>query len=61
MTEWKVPGLAIAVVHDDAPLLVKAFGQCNVEAGSPVTADTSFALCSITKPGSVHDLSKTAR
>ena len=40
MAQWKVPDLAIAVVHDDAPILVKTFGQCDVEAGLPVTADS---------------------
>ncbi len=49
MAEWKVPGLAIAVVHEDAPILVKVFGQRDVEAGLPVTTDTQFALCSVTK------------
>ena len=36
MAEWKVPGLAVGVVHDDAPILVKAFGQRDVEAGGRI-------------------------
>lgn len=36
MTEWKVPGLAIAVVHNGETVLLKAYGQRDVEAGLPV-------------------------
>jgi CubicO group peptidase (beta-lactamase class C family) len=47
--EWRVPGLAIAVVQEDEPLLLAAYGRRDVEADLPVTIDTRFALCSITK------------
>src|SRR5262252_4682806 len=49
MGEWKIPGLAIAVVQDGAVALAKAYGQRDVEAGLPVTTDTQFVICSITK------------
>jgi CubicO group peptidase (beta-lactamase class C family) len=49
MAEWKVPGLAIAVVHDGEVALLKGYGQRDVEAGLPVTTDTQFTICSITK------------
>ena len=49
MEEWQVPGLAIAVVLEDEPILLKAYGQRDVEASLPVTVDTQFLLCSITK------------
>jgi CubicO group peptidase (beta-lactamase class C family) len=49
MEEWHVPGLAIAVVQEDEPLLLAAYGRRDVEADMPVTTDTQFALCSITK------------
>ena len=49
MAEWQIPGLAIAVVLNDEPILVKTFGQRDVEAGSPVTTETQFVLCSVTK------------
>lgn len=49
MDEWRIPGLAIAVVHHDEPIVVRAFGQRDVEAALPVTADTQFTICSITK------------
>jgi len=49
MAEWKVPGLAIAVVHNGQTALLKAYGQRDVEAGLPVTTETQFTICSITK------------
>src|SRR4029453_9532061 len=49
MAEWKVPGLAIAIVHNGETALLKAYGQRDVEAGLPVTTDTQFTICSITK------------
>ena len=49
MAEWKVPGLAIAVVHNGETALLKAYGQRDVEAGLPVTTRTQFTIGSITK------------
>src|SRR2546423_7482953 len=49
MAEWQIPGLAVAVVVGDEPVLLRAYGQRDVEAGLPATVDTQFALCSITK------------
>ena len=45
-----VPGLAIAVVHDDKVIYLKGFGRR--EAGKPdmVDADTVFQLASMSKP-----------
>ncbi|MFZ0600798.1 MAG: serine hydrolase domain-containing protein, partial [Roseiarcus sp.] len=49
MEEWQVPGLALAVTRDGEGDWVKAYGLRDVEAGLPVTADTQFILCSVTK------------
>src|SRR5262245_60376328 len=49
MADWKVPGLAVAVVQDGKVTLLRAYGQRNVEADLPVTAATQFLICSITK------------
>jgi CubicO group peptidase (beta-lactamase class C family) len=49
MEEWQVPGLAVGVVLDGEPILLKVYGQRDVEAGLPVTNNTQFVLCSITK------------
>jgi CubicO group peptidase (beta-lactamase class C family) len=49
MSDWKVPGAAIAVVRDGKVVLTRAYGQRDVEADLPVTPVTQFAICSITK------------
>jgi CubicO group peptidase (beta-lactamase class C family) len=49
MDEWQVPGLALAVARDGEPDWVKAYGLRDVEASLPVTVDTQFILCSVTK------------
>ena len=50
IADGAVPGLAIAVVHDDKVLFVKGFGRR--EAGKPeaVDADTVFQIASLSKP-----------
>jgi CubicO group peptidase (beta-lactamase class C family) len=49
MDEWKIPGLAIAVVQNGEVALLRAYGLRDVEAGLKVTTDTQFMICSITK------------
>jgi CubicO group peptidase (beta-lactamase class C family) len=49
MEEWQVPGIALGVVLDGEPALLKVYGQRDVKAGLPVTINTQFVLCSITK------------
>ena len=49
MEEWQVPGLALAVTRDGEGDWVQAYGLRDVEAGLPVTWDTQFILCSVTK------------
>jgi CubicO group peptidase (beta-lactamase class C family) len=49
MGEWKIPGLAIAVVQNGEAVLVRAYGLRDVEAGLETTTDTQFLICSITK------------
>jgi Beta-lactamase/Domain of unknown function (DUF3471) len=49
MGEWKIPGLAISVVQNGEVALLRAYGHRDVEAGLPVTTDTQFTICSITK------------
>jgi CubicO group peptidase (beta-lactamase class C family) len=49
MAEWKVPGVAIAVVQNGETVLLKTYGQRDVEAGLPTTPQTQFTICSITK------------
>jgi CubicO group peptidase (beta-lactamase class C family) len=49
MADWKVPGVALAVVQDGKVALTRAYGQRDVEATLPVTQATQFVICSITK------------
>ena len=49
MAEWKVPAVALAVVQDGETVLLKAWGQRDVEANLPATPQTQFVICSITK------------
>jgi CubicO group peptidase (beta-lactamase class C family) len=50
MEEWRVPGLAVAVVQNGAVAFVRPYGLRDVEAGLKVTTDTQFQLMSISKP-----------
>jgi CubicO group peptidase (beta-lactamase class C family) len=49
MAEWKVPGLAIAVVKDGTVIFSKGYGFRDAEKKLPVTPNTLFAIGSITK------------
>jgi CubicO group peptidase (beta-lactamase class C family) len=47
--DFKVPGLAIAVVKDGQVIYARGFGQRDVEKKQPVTPGTLFAIGSCTK------------
>jgi CubicO group peptidase (beta-lactamase class C family) len=49
MAEWHIPGLALALVRQDAPPLLQAFGRRDIENGKRVEATTLFPIGSITK------------
>ncbi|MBR0721858.1 serine hydrolase [Bradyrhizobium manausense] len=49
MAVWKVPGAALAIVQDGKVALTRSYGQRDVEADLPVTPQTHFVICSITK------------
>lgn len=49
MLDWKVPGLAVAVVKDGQVVLLEGYGVRDVASQAPVTADTLFAIGSATK------------
>jgi CubicO group peptidase (beta-lactamase class C family) len=46
---WHVPGLAIAIVKDDRPALVKGYGVRDIAETASVDAQTRFAIASATK------------
>jgi CubicO group peptidase (beta-lactamase class C family) len=47
--DWRVPGLAIAVVKDDSVVLAKGYGVLDVGKPERVTEHTRFAIGSTTK------------
>jgi CubicO group peptidase (beta-lactamase class C family) len=49
MKDWKVPGLAIAVIQGDKVTLLKGYGYRDLEKQLPVTPNSLFAIGSITK------------
>jgi CubicO group peptidase (beta-lactamase class C family) len=64
MKEWKVPGLAIAVVKDGQVIVAKGYGYRDLEGKVPVTARTLFAIGSnsksftVTVMGMLNDVGK---
>jgi CubicO group peptidase (beta-lactamase class C family) len=56
LKDWKVPGVAVAVVQGDKVILSKGYGYRDIEKRLPVTSDTLFAIGSITKSFTVTAL-----
>src|SRR5579859_2064747 len=49
MKDWKVPGVAVAIVKDGRVILAKGYGERDTQKHLPVTPQTLFAIGSITK------------
>jgi CubicO group peptidase (beta-lactamase class C family) len=56
LKDWKVPGVAVAVIKGDKVMLLKGYGFRDVEMQLPVTPRTLFAIGSITKSFTVTTL-----
>jgi CubicO group peptidase (beta-lactamase class C family) len=56
LKDWKVPGVAVAVVEGNKVILLKGYGYRDMEKRLPVTPDTLFAIGSITKSFTVTAL-----
>src|SRR5216684_5364882 len=56
LKDWKVPGVAVAVVEGDKIILQKGYGYRDAEKQLPVTPNTLFAIGSITKSFTVTAL-----
>lgn len=56
LKDWRVPGVAVAVVQGDKVILMKGYGYRDVEKQLPVTPHTLFGIGSITKSFSVTTL-----
>ena len=49
MAECQIPGLAMAVIRGEGPPLLRCWGIRYIDTGAPVTPDTAFPICSVTK------------
>src|SRR4051794_39367719 len=49
MAEWKVPGLALAIVKEGKVVRIQGYGLRDVEKKLPVTPETLFPIASISK------------
>jgi CubicO group peptidase (beta-lactamase class C family) len=49
MAEWRIPGLAMAVLRRDEPPALRCWGVCDIDTDAQVTTDTVFPICSVTK------------
>lgn len=49
MEEWKVPGVAVAIVKDDKVVFAKGFGTRELGTNKPVDENTVFAIASNSK------------
>lgn len=49
LKEWKVPGMAIAIVKDGELIFAKGYGTRNINTRAPVNTNTLFAIASNTK------------
>ncbi|HWI16107.1 MAG TPA: serine hydrolase domain-containing protein [Vicinamibacterales bacterium] len=50
LKQFNVPGVSIAVIKDFQIDWARGYGLADVDAGTPVTADTMFQAASISKP-----------
>lgn len=49
LRDYQTPGVAIAVVRDGRPILVRGYGVRDPETGAAMTADTRFPIASMSK------------
>jgi len=49
MKQWKLPGLAIAIVKDDKVVLAKGYGEKELGGSAPITDETLFQIASTSK------------
>src|SRR6185369_102982 len=49
MKQWKLPGLAIAIVKDDRVIVAKGYGVKEIGGSAAVTDETLFQIASTSK------------
>lgn len=50
METYSIPGLSVAVVRDDIPILMKGYGWANLELSVPATEHSVYEIASVSKP-----------
>jgi len=58
--DWRIPGMAIAVVKDDSLVFAKGYGVIEIGKPAPATEHTRFAIGSTTKAMTVASLAMLA-
>jgi CubicO group peptidase (beta-lactamase class C family) len=53
---WQIPGMAVAVVHDDEVVFARGFGLTRLANGREVDDDTQFGIASLSKAMTVTAL-----
>ncbi len=48
-TDWSIPGVAIAIVPQDGPPIIKTYGQRQWNRAQKITPTTMFGIASVTK------------
>ena len=46
----RIPGMSVAVLHEQKVVFKKGFGYANIEKQIPATATTAYHIASLTKP-----------
>ncbi len=49
MQKLRIPGLSMAVLKNGKMLTIRAYGESNLETGTPVTPESRFMIASLTK------------
>ena len=49
IARWGIPGMAVGIVENDEIVYASGFGVQNIETQAPVTMETMFSACSISK------------
>ena len=58
LTEWQIPGMAIAIVNADSIVFSKGYGFSNIEKQTKVDGNTLFAVASNSKAFTATSITK---
>ena len=58
LTEWQIPGMAIAIVNADSIVFSKGYGYSNIEKNKKVNGNTLFAVASNSKAFTATSIAK---